>query len=586
MSTLQADLQIDLQIALRDACNFREHNGDLQTFKRILYRIEHALLAWIGPEEDTCNSNEEDTSHSDFILQADTLSGFIKILTEVQLPTMYVKANVSIEVLFYRKVLCRICDAISKYARDSLDPIELDKVIDKVASLLLDEDVSPSIYQRELLYKLLHIITSTLISVDVSSKPPFVVMDGEHRSSPLRLTVEESIELTRILMQSSLRKIQEALTHSDKCVFDEDNDCVQLHVFLGFVFQHLLSFNLPFHDMIQLQYSAKDSAIQQYIDLVDSYLRETIEYTGNLNCHTSQIVLQRHSMSTVSQLQDVHQTISLVNACIRYTSLSLGMIETVHMDLRATSLSFDDMFATLWMSYGELVAYTCRCDILDDYKHICDSADDLLLRFYRFISDDSNGWSVSYRKSHERAFHGATITTLCRFLHLLDSRQTTDLELGHWLDLLLNHFRVTNITEPTVSTLSLTDILYFVMHYLVTYEGEFAPYLISTLTQSDSTNDSDTLTDRCHPESTRDDGPTTSPSHDRVDPFNPWHAVISKKLKDHILFMSHAKHDPPTTSTNSSSVSDLSFPNKRHKHLCDMESPLQKYIVQFDPVLS
>ena len=585
------NLQTELQISLHEACKLSDTSTDragLLSFKRTFHRLDHALSTWAnspegGNDGGSCSDEIDIQSRNDGLhLEAATLSSLISVLTEVELPSAYIKINISIEALYYR-VLHSICDTVQKFIQDPLGHIDMDKVIDKVASLILEEEGGCMISGRDtLLLKLLQIVTSNLID-SARTKPQSdtieeeeVFEDGEEdgysRHSLLTLAAAEAVELARLEMQCSIRRITQAFILSDEYKYEEDIESlisVQLHIFLGFIFQHLSSLNLPFHDILQLQYTTigsavdthekakTDSLVQQYLALVEAYLKETIEQAANLNYHSLQSLYHEiHKMIGGSQL-DIHQTTSIVNSCIRHTMSALGMIEIIHVELKVTKPQLDDLIATLWISFGELVACVCSSDVLGNHSTVCDEADDLLFRLQKMVHV-----SVSFRDKHEKEIHGATFTTLSRLLHCLDSRRGDALEHEQWLDLLLNQtFIKSNLdvgdSNGSAPTSCLNDILFFMLHYLVTHEGQSAPYLMEKVMESDQTGESE------------EEEEVTKTFSFSTDPLNPWSALITTKLNDHMGSASEIKVIPPTNSVStSSSVSDLSsFPKKRQRQV-------------------
>jgi hypothetical protein len=422
-------------------------------------------------------------------------------------------------------------------------------------------------------------------------------MDATHLPL-INLTTTETVELARILMQSSIRWMSQAA-----CILtDEYNNkneetleslmVTQLQIFLGFIFQHLLSFHVPLYDILQSQYTTTstntgrvvaveahekktrvDTLVQKYLELVDSYLNETMEHAVNVNYHSLQSI--HHETHKMNGGSPIHRDpiLSIIHSCIRNTSLALGMIEIIHMNLRVTKPKVTDLIASLWISFGQLVAFICPLDMIGHHSTVCNTADDLLFRLYQVVSDPSIHVSASFRTTHEKAIHGVGFTTLARLLSSLDTRHADVLEHDEWIHLLRNHFSASIYSNPdnhdSSSFSGLNDILFFSLHHLVTHEGQYAPHLLEKVIPLDPTSESDQVVPK--------EESFVSADHLLL---NPWYAMIQKKWTERMISTSSQRNLPTTFVSTSSTVSDLSsFPKKRQRLGDDTETtPFEKIL--------
>lgn len=472
------------------------------------------------------------------------------------------------------------------------------------------------------------------------------------------LNAAETFRLTQILMPLSLKHLSQAWAfpvsddedggrsvtqHNELSTWKSQHGGLQLRVLMSFLLPHFINevdkidsieFGNNESPIEKLQYIAfhyfqkelvdRDGAecssealamVEDYIDLITSFLVENIEYAIDAIDASSHSLHQHSASSNDCETRssgnlenEIGSNHRYIKDTIRLTSLAIGMIELFHEDLGLPWETYNSHAVKLLEDFASFVAVFCTEGVLMHAHGSSDtiaSGDKALMKLWSILRDLSSANKIYLDDHQSGSMLGNPDTSGSKRRRLLpneNSEAKMESSLGSTLDMTM----VTTVLRAFPTCSSDEAAMDLIRRELdIAKDGILHPKMeMKGLLQSDSAKELSSLVQACalstllapqedsyennesyegglfgfnggllstlvdplvasiEVEDKDADDPVNDPVYGVVDAMNPWNYMLSRSLSSKLSFLDAEYSDPGkpmrvVTTSSTSSVSDL-----------------------------
>ena len=655
-------------------------HGNTYERKRCLRRIERAVISFQNHVAHMSHDSEEG---NDYEILDDALEPLMDILTEF--PKLEFSQSDALRDLL-DSITSIACSLLQKYASMPFSANHIDRLLDRTATLALigqvDIDVLQLLNSSLLHYE--HLAGSDQsyarndLNVDCEDEidPHYSDGSGDHcpRSvggnhvpprGSIILNANETLRLTQILMPLSLKHLSQAWTfpvrddEDDSRIENQQNELatwkkqhggLQLRVLLGCLLQHFLSevdkldsiefgddespleklqqiiFYIFQKELVDGDDDANCSAmVEDYIDLITSFLVENIEYAVDVIDTSSHILRQLPTSTndcengvrgnTECEIGSTHR---YIKDAIQLTSLAIGMIEFFQEDLGLPWETYKSHAVKLLEDFASFVAVYCNDGVLmhaHGSNATMDSADKSLMKLWSIMRDLSSAKNDSCPGDHQTLPGNATgdYATFGSKRRRVLPNENDEAKMGS-SGCALNKTMVTTLLRAFLTSSSNEAAMDLIRRELViAKEGILKPVMETPgVWQSDLAREFSSLMQACalstllmpqedsydieesheggslrfngglfstmvdplvalaNVEDNKANSPISDPVYGMVDAMNPWNYLLSRNLSTKLSLLDVEDSEPGmpmrvVTTSSASSVSDLRSHNTSNK---------------------